>query len=1355
MFKNFIKLLSQLAVFCTLLATTLLAQTTEAIALTGKVLDQNNNPVPFVEVELASLGLKDTTDTDGLWSISADYTTGILKSQQALNPIIIQEGILSLNLSENQSVKIIMMDFLGGVRLEQDFEYLSIGENHLNLQSSLNQLSQGNYLLKVQVGTQQKLLRLQVAHSGEYQMSPVSQRVAASISDKIRYQLQGRILDEETIASYQKYIEKFIMIRNVSGKFLPDPLERTEIDNVWANFTGGNMVESFVIRLGWIASNNSYSGKVYSVMPIGGKIFEYELYVEGRDSLGHKTTQSQTLKFDSYAGDLDVDDATTGNSLPVPGAFMVNQEETTDNEVSVNDVITINLNANVADVAFAGKILQTWFKSEGGIYRLMNTDTAQFVAPSIAQSVTWQVKMMDSDSNVIEQPQKSVNVVQDAPTLMLNTPADVSIKDIVAWVANATDEYGTIVQYEWDCDGSSVDQSYVTGQSTEKCVYATEGNYTVYSRVTDDDGNVVVDSSSVVVVQDLWALELNTPTDVSINDSVAWVVTPILDYGTIVQYEWDCDGSDVDQDYVIGQSTEKCVYATAGIHTVYSRVTDNYGNVVVDSSSVAVVQDMPTLVLNNPTEVSINDSVSWVATPSQVYGTIFQYEWDCDGSSLDQGYIIGQSTEKCVYNTEGSYTVYSRVTDDDGNVMVDSSSVVVVQDVWAVELNTPADVSINDSVSWVATPILDYGTIVQYEWDCDGSGVDQGYIIGQSTEKCVYNTAGIHIVYSRVTDDYGNVVVDSSSVTVVQDAPTLVLNNPAEVSINDSVSWVATPSQVYGTIVQYEWDCDGSSIDQVYIIGQSTEKCVYTTAGSYTVYSRVTDDDGNIVVDSSDVVVVQDMPTLVLNTPAEVSINDSVSWVATPSQVYGTIVQYEWDCDGSGVNQVYVIGQSTEKCVYATAGSYKVYSRVTDDDGNVVIDSSSVVVVQDMPTLVLNTPAEVSINDSVSWVVTPTQVYGTIVQYEWDCDGSNVDQGYVIGQSTEKCVYATAGSYKAYSRVTDDDSNVVVDSSSVVVVQDMPTIVSIDGPKLLGVDDEVTYTSTSSDEYGQIVQYEWDVGSGYVAGTDSLTHQWLSIGSKTIKLRVTDDDGNVVVDSVVVVVKNHFTDVRDGHRYFTTEIDGVTWMAENLAYLPKVHWLNDGNALATYPNPERYWVYDFSPDRVPAEVRDGVEPWESYFTEQVSKAKQTDNYSSYGVLYNLKAMLDGDSLETLIYDWVNFTISPNAAEVQGICPDGWHLPDALEWHAITGSYSAEEIMAKGFWSNPSITDITGLSIIPSGEVKEVIDYEFQGAGNRAIFWTSQEFHTHMRALISASNVNTTQNNSPDTEGASVRCVKDN
>jgi hypothetical protein len=79
-----------------------------------------------------------------------------------------------------------------------------------------------------------------------------------------------------------------------------------------------------------------------------------------------------------------------------------------------------------------------------------------------------------------------------------------------------------------------------------------------------------------------------------------------------------------------------------------------------------------------------------------------------------------------------------------------------------------------------------------------------------------------------------------------------------------------------------------------------------------------------------------------------------------------------------------------------------------------------------MPTLVLNTPAEVSINDSVSWVVTPTQVYGTIVQYEWDCDGSNVDQGYVIGQSTEKCVYATAGSYKAYSRVTDDDSNVVV-----------------------------------------------------------------------------------------------------------------------------------------------------------------------------------------------------------------------------------------------------------------------------------------------------------------------------------------
>jgi hypothetical protein len=303
------------------------------------------------------------------------------------------------------------------------------------------------------------------------------------------------------------------VIRNVSGKFLADPQGRTEIDEVWANFTGGNMVESFVIRLGWIASNNSYSGKVYSVMPLGESVFDYEIYVEGRDSLDHRTTQSQTLEFDSYAGDLNVDDVTTGNSLPVPQAFFEN-EVGPKNQVSVNDVITIDFNASVADVNFGGEILQTWFKYEGGDYRLMNTDTAQFVAPSSAQSLTWRVKMMDSDSNIIEQSQDTVVVIQDAPNLKLSPDTDtVSINDSVAWVVTPTQAYGTIVQYEWDCDGSGADQGYVIGDSTETCVYATTGNYIVYSRVTDDDSNVVVDSSNIEVLQDAPNLKLSPDTD--------------------------------------------------------------------------------------------------------------------------------------------------------------------------------------------------------------------------------------------------------------------------------------------------------------------------------------------------------------------------------------------------------------------------------------------------------------------------------------------------------------------------------------------------------------------------------------------------------------------------------------------------------------------------------------------------------------------------------------------------------------------------------------------------------------------------------------------------------------------------
>ena len=95
-------------------------------------------------------------------------------------------------------------------------------------------------------------------------------------------------------------------------------------------------------------------------------------------------------------------------------------------------------------------------------------------------------------------------------------------------------------------------------------------------------------------------------------------------------------------------------------------------------------------------------------------------------------------------------------------------------------------------------------------------------------------------------------------------------------------------------------------------------------------------------------------------------------------------------------------------------------------------------------------------------------------------------------------------------------------------------------------------------------------------------------------------------------VAGTFTDSRDNKTYKTVKIGDQTWMAENLAYLPSVSPSSNGSYTDPY-----YYVYEHQ----------GID---------VNTAKATNNYRTYGVLYNWNAALSA-------------------------CPSGWHLPDITEW----------------------------------------------------------------------------------------------
>jgi len=214
---------------------------------------------------------------------------------------------------------------------------------------------------------------------------------------------------------------------------------------------------------------------------------------------------------------------------------------------------------------------------------------------------------------------------------------------------------------------------------------------------------------------------------------------------------------------------------------------------------------------------------------------------------------------------------------------------------------------------------------------------------------------------------------------------------------------------------------------------------------------------------------------------------------------------------------------------------------------------------------------------------------------------------------------------------------------------------------------------------------------------------------------------------------NTFTDSRDGKVYKTVTIGEQVWMAENLAYLPSVVGPATGSEDAGNETVAFYYVYGY----------DGTD---------VAAAKATANYSTYGVLYNWTAAMNGAASN-----------DANPSGVQGVCPDGWHLPSDEEWTqladflggtSVAGGKMKEAGTAHWTTPNTDATNSSGFTALPGGYRSNA--GAFSGFGTNGLWWSSSQygtsnawFHTlyYDGSYVLRSHAN-------KENGFSVRCVRD-
>ncbi|MBQ9436326.1 MAG: fibrobacter succinogenes major paralogous domain-containing protein [Bacteroidales bacterium] len=226
------------------------------------------------------------------------------------------------------------------------------------------------------------------------------------------------------------------------------------------------------------------------------------------------------------------------------------------------------------------------------------------------------------------------------------------------------------------------------------------------------------------------------------------------------------------------------------------------------------------------------------------------------------------------------------------------------------------------------------------------------------------------------------------------------------------------------------------------------------------------------------------------------------------------------------------------------------------------------------------------------------------------------------------------------------------------------------------------------------------------------------------------EDGNIHSE----IIKNAVKDV-DGNKYDAVKIGGQVWMAENL----RTTKYPDGTEIPLVGSGPSNGGHRFYPNG------------------------EASNVKQYGYLYDWLAAMHGSTGS-----------NDFPSGVQGICPDGWHLPSDTEWlnmvHCVEMQIEADELThtsvikalssTKGWDMNfnsgrpgcePSENNFSGFSAVPAGGY----DGSYIGFGDNAYFWNSDSYDgSEALSQIISNNFD-----SPRSEriykanGYSVRCVR--